>query len=264
MATPCSKVVRVKRGLDGKVQSYQVRIVAGSHRQVEGINYTEMFSAAAKMPTVWAVLTNAAHQNWEMEHINVKSVYLNALLKEDIYMRAPRGVLKPGQEGKVLKLLKGLYGLKQAGRGWYLEMSRVLITEMGFKCSRIDHSVFYKRKGKEHTIVAVATDDMVVTSKCVVDANWFKSKIKQFWEITDHGQIRWFLGFKIKRDRKARMISINQQAYIELIVKKFRLTNIKKILTPIDPYVQFSTKQCPSTLNQMNKMKGVPYCEAIG
>jgi hypothetical protein len=42
-----------------------------------------------------------------------------------IYMRPLRGVLKAGQEGKVLKPLKGLYGLKQAGRGWYLEMSGV-------------------------------------------------------------------------------------------------------------------------------------------
>ena len=106
-----------------------------------------------------------------MEHINVKSAYLNAPLKEDTYMRPLRGILKPGQEGKVLKLLKGPYGLKKAGRGWYLEISRVLITEMEFKCSGIDHSVFYKRKGKKHTIVAVATDNMAVTSKCAVDAN---------------------------------------------------------------------------------------------
>ena len=171
MAIPCSEVVRVKRGPDSKVQSYQVRIVAGSHRQVKGINYTETFSAAAKMPTVWVVLANAVHQDWEIEHVDVKSAYLNVLLKEDIYIRPPRGILKPGQEEKVLKLLKGLYALKQAGRGWYLKMSRVLITEMEFKHSGIEYSVFYKRQGEEHTIVAVATDDMAVTLKCVVDAN---------------------------------------------------------------------------------------------
>ena len=49
---PCSEVMRVKRGPNGEVQSYRVRIVAGRHRQVEGVNYTETFSAAAKMPTV--------------------------------------------------------------------------------------------------------------------------------------------------------------------------------------------------------------------
>src|SRR5277367_4136140 len=131
-AIPCGEVVRVKRGPDGKIQSYRVRIVAGGHRQVEGVNYTETFSAAAKMPTVRAVLANAAHQDWEIEHVDVKSAYLNAKLEETIYMKAPRGVLKPGQEGKVLRLKKGLYGLKQAGRGWYLEMSRVFLKELGF------------------------------------------------------------------------------------------------------------------------------------
>ena len=69
-----------------------------------------------------------------------------------------------------MRLLKGLYGLKQAERGWYLEMLRVLMTEMGFKHSGIDQSVFYKRQGREHTIVAAATDDMVVTSKHMVNA----------------------------------------------------------------------------------------------
>ena len=96
---PCSEVMKVKRGLNGEVQSYRVRIVAGGHRQVEGINYTETFSAAAKMPTVCVVLPNAAHQDWEIEHVDMKSAYLNAPLKETIYMKAPRGVLKPGQEG---------------------------------------------------------------------------------------------------------------------------------------------------------------------
>ena len=91
---PCSEVVRVKRGPNGETQSYRVRIVAGGHRQVEGVNYMETFSAAAKMPAVHAVLANAANQDWEIEHVDVKSAYLNAELKETIYMKAPRGVLK--------------------------------------------------------------------------------------------------------------------------------------------------------------------------
>jgi hypothetical protein len=263
-AIPCSEVVRVKRGPDGQVQSYRVRIVAGGHRQVEGVNYTETFSAAAKMPTVRVVLANAAHQDWEMEHIDVKSAYLNAPLKEEIYMRPPRGVLKPGQEGKVLRLLKGLYGLKQAGRGWYMEMAKVFTKELGFKRSAIDHSVFYRRTADEHTIVAVATDDMAVTSKRAVDAQKFKSNIKRFWDITDHGPINWFLGFQIKRDRKSRTISINQKAYIESVVEKFRLTGAKKVATPMETNAQFSTQQSPSSFNQIERMKGVPYSEAIG
>ena len=111
--------------------------------------------------------------------------------------------------------------LKQAGRGWYLEMTRVFLKELNFKRSAIDHSVYFRCKGKEHTIVAVATDDMALTSKRAVDAERFKSEIKKFWEITDHGPIKWFLGFEIKRDRDTRTISINQAAYIESMVEKF-------------------------------------------
>ena len=95
------------------------------------------------MPMVHAVLANAAQQDWEIKHIDIKSAYLNAPLKKVIFIRPPKGVFKPGQEGKVLRLLKGLYGLKQVGRGWYLEMARVLMKKLEFKQSRIDHSVFY-------------------------------------------------------------------------------------------------------------------------
>ena len=142
-AIPCSEVLKIKRGPNGEIQSYRVRIVAGGHRQVEGVNYSETFLAAAKMPTVHAVLANTAQQDWEIEHVDVKGTYLNAPLKETVYMKAPRGVLKSEQKGKVLRLLKGLYGLKQVGRGWYQEMSRVFMKELGFKRSAADHSVFY-------------------------------------------------------------------------------------------------------------------------
>ena len=246
-AIPCSEVIRVKCGPDGEVQSYRVRIVAGGHRQVEGINYNKTFSAAAKMPTVWVVLGNAAQQDWEIEHVDIKSAYLNVPLKKEIYMRAPRGILKPGQEGKVLRLLKGLYGLKQAGRGWYLEMLNIFIKKLRFKQSAIDHSVFYQRMAEEHTIVAVVTADMAVT-----------------WDITNHGPIKWFLGFEIRRNQEARTLSINQQAYIEAMVNKFGLTNMKRVSIPLDPHVQYSVKQCPSSLTQVARMKEVPYSKAIG
>ena len=178
-------------------------------------------------------------------------------------MKPPRGVLRSGQEGKFLRLLKGLYGLKQAGRGWYLKMSKVLMRDMGFKRSRRDRSVFYKKEGHEHTIVAVAMDDMAVTSRRKLNAMKFKSNVRQHWEITDHRPIQWFLGFKIKRNRESRTISINQHVYMESMVEKSRLTSAKPVSTPIEPNAQFTTQQSPSTLNQTARMQGVLYSEAI-
>ena len=161
----------------------------------------------------------------------------------------------------MLRLKKGLYGLKQAGRGWYQEMSRVFLEEMNFKQSAIDHSIFYKRTGEEHTIIAVATDDMAVTTSQKEDATRFKAEIRKHWAITDNGPIKWFLNFEIRRDRNAKTISINQQAYIDLMVEKFGLNNAKPILTPMDPGVQLSTQQSLSTAKQTAQMRRVPYSQ---
>ena len=239
----CSAVLKEKRGPDGKITSYQVRIVAGGHRQVEGVNYSETFSSAAKMPTIRVVLANAATQDWEIEHVDVKSAYLNATLKEMIYMKPPRGVLKPGEEGKVCCLVKGLYGLKQAGHGWYQEMSQVLVKDLGFTRSAVNHSVFFRHSSDEHMIIAVATDDMAVTSKRAEDITRFKADIQRYWEITNNGPIRWFLGFQILCDRTVQTISINQSAYIQAMVNKFRLTNSAPVAIPMVTGATFSTSE---------------------
>jgi hypothetical protein len=260
----CTEVLKEKRGPNGEIDSYGVRIVAGGHKQVEGVNYTETFSAAAKMPSVRVVLANTMEQDWEIHHIDIKSAYLNAPLKEAVYMRPPHGILKPGQEGKVCRLLKALYGLKQAGRVWNQELSKVLVTNLGFKRSAVDHSIFLRRTMDEHSIVAIATDDMAVTSKRTADVKKFKSELQRYWEISDKGELSWFLGFKVKRDRAARTISINQWAYIKAMLSKFRLTNAKLVSTPMETGTQYSKEQGPSTPMQERRMRGVPYSEAIG
>ena len=111
----CSAVLKEKHGPDGEITSYQVCIVTGGHRQVEGVNYSKTFSSAAKMPTLWVILVNAATQDWEIEHVDIKSAYLNVTLKETIYMKPPQGVLKPGEEGKVCHLVP-IWA--EAGRLW--------------------------------------------------------------------------------------------------------------------------------------------------
>ena len=80
---------------------------------------------------------------------------------------------------------------------------------------------------------------MVVTSKCAKDAKRFKSNIKRFWEVTDHGPIKWFLGFEIQRNQGTKTIAINQRAYIKSLVEKFRMSGAKLGTTPMQPGTQF-------------------------
>ena len=260
---PYSEVFKDKRGPDGEIETRRARIVAGGHKQVEGVDFTDTFSAAAKMPSVRVVLANAAAKDWEIHHVDVKSAYLNAPMDKVVYMKPPPGVLKKGQEGMVLKILKALYGMKQAGRLWHKLLTQIMCG-LGFTQSKIDHSVFYKFDGLVEMVIAVATDDMAVTAKRLSDIVKFKEELSKHVELTDKGELTWFLGFEVRRDRVDRTIAFNQRAYIEAMVKKFGLSDTKPVYTPMEVGVQYSKKQCPASVQEELAMRGVPYAEACG
>ena len=69
---------------------------------------------------------------------------------------------------------------------------------------------------------------------------------------------------KKKRDQKNKTQLINQHVYIKTLVEKFQLTNAKPVRTPIEPSTQYSVEQCPTTPNQVAKMKDIHYSKAIG
>jgi hypothetical protein len=95
---------------DGSIAKRKVRLVAGGHKQVKGLNYDETFAAAAKINSIRIILAYAAQQNWEIDQVDVVGVYLNAELDEKVFMEAPLGVLTAEEIiTKVLELLKGLY-----------------------------------------------------------------------------------------------------------------------------------------------------------
>ena len=109
----------------------------------------------------------------------------------------------------------------------------------------MDHSVFFRRSKDEHTIIAVVTDDMAVTSKRAEDVTKFKSELKRHFEIADGSELHWFLGFKITQDRAARTISINQRNHIERMVDRLGPTNAKPVATSMEPGTQFGKDQSP-------------------
>ena len=227
------------------------------------IDFNEMFAAVAKLPSICAVLANAASQGWEIHQIDVKNAYLNAELSETIYMRPPPGCLKPGQEGKVCKLIKCLYGTQQAGFEWYETLCE-FFTEIRFTHSAVDHMVFFRHKGEFSSVVSVSTDDMVITGNSINLINWVKGEFRKRFEISDLGEIKWLLSLKIKYDKAARMLSISQGAYVDKLVKRFGLSDANAISTPFKPGTALSADQSPSTPHQTAEMLHILYKELVG
>ncbi|KAK9680315.1 Reverse transcriptase (RNA-dependent DNA polymerase) [Popillia japonica] len=74
--------------------------------------------------------------NFKITHLDVKTAFLNGVLKENVFMAQPEGFIVPGYESKVCKLKKAVYGLKQSSRTWNNKVDDVLLN-LGFKRKNI-------------------------------------------------------------------------------------------------------------------------------
>ena len=102
----------------GEIERYKARLVAKGYRQREGVDYAKVFAPVTRMDTVRLLISVAAQNKWPIFQMDVKSVFLNGVLKEEVYIEQPLGYMRRDEEKKVLRLKKALYGLKQAPRTW--------------------------------------------------------------------------------------------------------------------------------------------------
>lgn len=79
-------VFKVKKDLDGNIIKHKARLVAKCYAQSKGVDFEEVFAPVARMEIVRLLLALAAHSGWEVNHIEVKSAFLNGELLEEVYM----------------------------------------------------------------------------------------------------------------------------------------------------------------------------------
>ncbi|GJQ99096.1 retrovirus-related pol polyprotein from transposon TNT 1-94 [Tanacetum coccineum] len=103
-----------KKDEDQTVIRNKARLVAKGYAQEEGIDFEESFAPVARLEAVWIFVAHAAHKSFPIYQMDVKTVFLNGPLKEEVYVAQPEGFIDPDHPEKVYLLRKALYGLKQA------------------------------------------------------------------------------------------------------------------------------------------------------
>jgi hypothetical protein len=143
-------------------------------------------------------------------------------------MRAPEGLDSLG--GKVLKLHKSLYGLKQSGREWYIEACRGL-ESLGFTPQFSDPSVF--ATADKSLLLGLYVDDMLIlgADKRAIEAT--VQGIQKLWEVKDLGEIQQILGLQVHRNRGLRTVTIDQTEYIHQAVQRFGIGSAKPVTLPV-------------------------------
>ncbi|XP_073030652.1 uncharacterized protein [Primulina eburnea] len=108
-----------------------------------GIDFDETFAPVARIESVRLLLAIACHMDIKLYQMDVKSAFLNGILKEEAYVSQPKGFEDPHHPNHVYKLKKALYGLKQAPRAWYGKLTEYLL-DLGFK--RVDSGLWYTKE----------------------------------------------------------------------------------------------------------------------
>lgn len=213
-------VYKVKRNPTGKIVKYKARIVAKGYVQKQGVDYEEVFALVARIETVRVILALAGTNGWKFHHLDMKSVFLNGKLNEEVFVTQPEGFEKKGQIGKVSKLSKALYGLKQAPRAWNSCLDSYL-KELGFRRCYQEYSVYTRKKDGNVLIVGVYVDDLLVSGSCDEDVRNFKVEMNAKIEMSDLELLTYYLGIKVSQSDTG--IALKQETYAKNILNKTRM-----------------------------------------
>ncbi|XRB13739.1 hypothetical protein RI054_07g35770 [Pseudoscourfieldia marina] len=168
-----------------------------------------------------------AYYGFYFGQIDVETAYLYALVQELIYMRPPKGTNYG--PNKICRLLKSLYGLKQAGRNWYLDLKDYLV-ELGFKPGEVDIGMYSAAVGTENEIwILVYVDDIIFASKNEQTKDIFAGHLRKKYRITEPAQLTWALGMKVSF--AADGIILTQDLYVSKILERFGFTSAAKSAT---------------------------------
>ncbi|CAN1319888.1 Retrovirus-related Pol polyprotein from transposon TNT 1-94 [Linum perenne] len=236
----CKWVFTVKYLADGSVDRYKARLVARGFTQTYGLDYTETFAPVAKINSIRILLSVAVNMNWSLHQLDVKNAFLNGVLDEEVFMTLPPGYEEVMGSGKVCRLKKSLYGLKQSPRAWF-ERFGAAVKQFGFSQSQADHTLFISHlPNNKIVILIVYVDDIIVTGNDEAGIKEIKMKLATEFEIKDLGVLRYFLGLEFARAREGLFVS--QRKYVLDLLEETGMSGCRPAGTPMD----FSTKLRPS------------------
>ncbi|KAL0406097.1 UNVERIFIED_CONTAM: Retrovirus-related Pol polyprotein from transposon TNT 1-94 [Sesamum latifolium] len=216
--------------------SNQARLVAKGYTQQPGVDFEETYSPVAMAKSIRILLAIAAWYDYEIWQMDVKTAFLNGFVEEEIFMDQPEGFTAVGEEQKVCRLQRSIYGLKQASRSWNTRFDEV-IRGYDFIKNDYDPCIYKKISGSSVAYFVLYVDDILLIGNDVKMFGDIKAWLSTQFSMKDMGEASYILGIKIYRDRSRRMLGLTQSSYIE---------------------------KSPKTDEELKRMSNIPYTSALG
>jgi hypothetical protein len=183
--------------------------------------------------------------------MDVKIAFLNGNLDEDMYMVQPECFVDPTNAGKVCKLQKSIYGLKQASRSCNIRFDAI-VKGFDFLQNEEEACVYKKESGSSVAFLILYVDDILLIRNDIPMLESIKTSLKNSFSMKDLGEVAYILRIRIYKDRSKRLIGLNQDTYIDKVLKCFSMEQLKKGFLPISHSIHLSKTQCPSTTDELD------------
>jgi hypothetical protein len=191
------------------------------------------------LKSVRILLAIATYYDYEIWQMDVKTAFLNGHLSEDVYRTQPEGFVDPENAGKICKLQRSIYGLKQASRSWNTHFDEV-VKGFGFIKSEEEPCVYKRASGSALVFLVLYVDDILLIGKDIPMFEVVKTSLKKSFSMKDLGEEAYVLGIKIYRDRSKRLIGLSQDTYIDKILNRFNMHDSKKGFLPMSHGITLS------------------------
>ncbi|GJZ53223.1 putative ribonuclease H-like domain-containing protein [Tanacetum coccineum] len=215
----------------GIVIRNKARLVAQGYTQEDRIDYDGVFAPVARIEAIRLFLAYASFKYLVVYQMDVKSAFLYGKIEEEVYVCQPLGFEDPEFPDRVYKVEKALYGLHQAPRAWYETLSTYLL-DNGFQRGQIDKTLFIKRVKSDILLVQVYVDDIIFGSTKKMLCTEFEKLMHKKFQMSSMGELTFFLGLQVTQ--KDDGIFINQDKYVDEILKKFGFSTVKTTSTPME------------------------------
>jgi hypothetical protein len=227
-----------KRLPTGAFHKYKSRLCSDGSQQRHGQDYCETYAPVVSWSTVRLILSLASMRGLRSKQVDFTQAFTQAPIDEGVFMKIPQGWhisngilcqnVDPTHHDTThyIKLLKTLYGVKQAARQWYKHISAGLHA-LGFKTSNIDPCLFLK----DDCIVLLYVDDCLFFSKDDTTIDSIINQLSTSFKTGDQGSIQDFLGIRITTDAQSR-IHLRQEGLIQEILQDLGLASSHPKPTP--------------------------------
>ena len=216
---PLIWVWRYKFDKHGFLEKFKARICVRG--DLQPTSDKDVYAATLAAKSLRTLMALAARWDLTMIQLDAVNAFPNSLLDEEVYIELPDGFKQPGM---VARLLRALYGLRRSPQLWQKLLSSSL-TDLGLTCVPEEPCLFVN----EWLIVFFYVDDIVIMYRDLDHdrADDFRRKLTGKFKMRDLGELRWFLGIRITRDREQRKIWLSQDSYVESIATRFDMNRLQ-------------------------------------